>query len=269
MRGEKNVKDTRRNFPFEIPTIPSVAIVLLAPLLFEHSRLEINKIAQRNVISSPRRDDLIGPCYWSILDFSIITRDGSATRPQTERERDCIGAKDLEFRERPPVDEQNSLVSWTLLHHLPCRVHSSSRSKPPWFPLRSPLWQNTASSLRLLTRLFPLWRKKSTRIRSNSNILFWLNFERSGWIKKEGILTRWSCWRSWWTCWCRTTSCPVWGQSGGTSCVPERFVWMQLRSTNRPWTRQTRIGTWTTLRRKRRTRPSRRKAPPSSPCTSN
>lgn len=63
MRGEKNVKDTRRNFPFEIPTIPSVAIVLLAPLLFEHSRLEINKIAQRNVISSPRRDDLIGPCY--------------------------------------------------------------------------------------------------------------------------------------------------------------------------------------------------------------
>lgn len=88
MRGEKNVKDTRRNFPFEIPTIPSVAIVLLAPLLFEHSRLEINKIAQRNVISSPRRDDLIGPCYWSILDFSIITRDGSATRPQTERERE-------------------------------------------------------------------------------------------------------------------------------------------------------------------------------------
>lgn len=90
MRGEKNVKDTRRNFPFEIPTIPSVAIVLLAPLLFEHSRLEINKIAQRNVISSPRRDDLIGPCYWSILDFSIITRDGSATRPQTERERERL-----------------------------------------------------------------------------------------------------------------------------------------------------------------------------------
>lgn len=129
MRGEKNVKDTRRNFPFEIPTIPSVAIVLLAPLLFEHSRLEINKIAQRNVISSPRRDDLIGPCYWSILDFSIITRDGSATCPQTERERDCIGAKDLEFRERPPVDEQNSLVSWTLLHHLPCRVYIRPRDR--------------------------------------------------------------------------------------------------------------------------------------------
>lgn len=180
MRGEKNVKDTRRNFPFEIPTIPSVAIVLLAPLLFEHSRLEINKIAQRNVISSPRRDDLIGPCYWSILDFSIITRDGSATRPQTERERERL------YRGKGFGVSRAATCWWAelsrFLNFAPpstlSRLHSSSRSKPPWFPLRSPLWQNTASSLRLLTRLFPLWRKKSTRIRSN--ILFWLNFERSG-----------------------------------------------------------------------------------------